>query len=71
MADQVIEQDPDGGEVLLDCGEGMPLLHFLHMTGNGEGGDSPQRELPGLTPPEQATGCQGVGLAGIGVSDLE
>ena len=67
---QVVEEGPEGGEVLLHGRQGMMLLHLLDVAGDGEGGDIAKGQLPGLAPPEEAPGRGGIGLPGIGVSDL-
>ena len=65
--DQVVEQGADGGEMLLDGGQGIAVLHLLDIAGDGEGSDGPERQVVGLAPPEEAAGRAGVGEPGIGV----
>ena len=65
--DQVVEQGPEGGEMLLDGGEGIAVLHLLDIGGDGEGSDCSKRQVAGLAPPEETAGRGRVGEAGIGV----
>ena len=68
--DQVVEQGPEGREVLLDGGQGMALLHLLDIGRHGEGNDFPQGQVVVLAPREEAAGRGGIGEAGIGIADL-
>ena len=66
--DQVVEQGPDGREVLLDGGQGIAVLHLVDIGSHGKGRDGPEGQVAGLAPREEAGGR--VGEAGIGVRDL-
>ena len=68
--DQVVEQGPDGREVLLGGGQGIAVLHVVDIGSHGKGGDGPERQVAGLAPGEEAGGRGGVGQPGIGVCDL-
>ena len=65
--DQVVEQGPEGGEMLLDGGQGIAVLHLLDIGGDGKGSDCSKRQVAGLAPPEETAGGGRVGEAGIGV----